>query len=106
MVITDKERLLDRVEHLTDAQCEKLNEIIGLMTRGYISKGDIMKLADIKQEGKIDTALPIDYVRKVQEVYPQFSTMFHVMDYREESYGSLTNIAEAFVLNLSKMFHE
>ena len=70
-----------------------------------VGKGDIMKMAFENTNG-IDSAIPIDYVRNIQEIHPNFKTMFHAYSYQEARYGEMVNVAEQFIIKLNQTLRE
>lgn len=103
--MTSKEKLIKTVDHLTEEQAQFLLEQTQTFGNCFYSKGDLMRALKIDGTGKIDTALPTPYVNQVKEVLPSFNTSFNVMDYREKSFGEVTNIAEAYIKKLHEVFH-
>ena len=98
-----KENLINTLEYLNEEQSELLLEIINTFSSPILSKSDLMKISD-SDKGSVDSALPMNYTNAIQEIHPNFKTMFHVYDYNTETYGELKNVAEAFVLKLNEVF--
>ena len=101
---TKKEELASLLEYMTEEQCEAINDLIKVLSNGMPSKGDFMKLAFSKEDnGKIDSAVPIDYVRSIQEIHPNFKTMHHAYSY-VNGYGEMVNVSEKLVEMLVEKF--
>ena len=101
---TKKEELTSLLEYMTEEQCESINDLIRVLSNGMPSKGDFMKLAFSKEDnGKIDSAVPIDYVRSIQEIHPNFKTMHHAYSY-VNGYGEMVNVSERLIEELIKKF--
>jgi len=101
---TKKEELASLLEYMTEEQCETINDLIKVLSNGMPSKGDFMKLAfSTKDNGKIDSALPIDYVRSIQEIHPNFKPMHHAYSY-VNSYGEMVNVSEKLIEKLVETF--
>lgn len=73
------------------------------MSSHSLSKGSLMDLAyEGKHSGKIDTALPLTWVRRVQEVYPELKTQFHAFSYVNRSHGEVINVAEDLIIKINE----
>ncbi len=101
--MTNKKVLIDTLEYLNEEQSGLLLEIINTFSNRILSKRDLMKISDSDQSG-VDSALPMNYTNAIQDIHPNFKTMFHVYDYTTNTYGELKNVAEAFVLKLNEVF--
>jgi len=101
-----KQTLKENIDFLTDEQADFLNSFLE-MTSNKMScnKSNVAKLAGIRN-GSFDTALPLDYVRAIQDINPNFNTMFHVYDYSENTYGELANVAEKLILKAVELFND
>jgi len=105
MATTEQHKdLLIRIitEQLTDKQVDKLYQFLNAMSKDFYSKSDLIEIADIK--GSFDTATPIDYVRRVQEILPSFKTHYMIYDYRTANFGEFCNVAEKSIENLHEIF--
>lgn len=80
-------------------QLEYLELLMETCSMTYPSKIDLLDLAMDKEfKKKVDSALPNDYVKAIQEVLPSFSTVNHVYNYNEPTtHGAMLNISEAIV---------
>ena len=100
-----KHRLLNTIDYLNKEQLDMLENLINTLSNSLFSKGDLMKLTyDESTNGKIDTALPHDYVKRIQEIHPNFKTHFHAYSY-VKNYGEMVNVAEDFILKLKEIFN-
>ena len=90
------------LHYLNSEQKEYLLLIIKTFTKGMVGTRDLIKLSDIDGD-KVDTALPIDYVRRIEEILPDFKTYYNCINY-ESGWGKMDNIAEAIILKLHKTF--
>ena len=96
-----EKRLTDLIGYLDEEQMNLLIDLINTFVTPCLSKSDIQRLA--KMEGSIDSALPNDYVSRIKEIHPNFNTFYHVYDYRNETYGEMTNVAEELVNRIYKV---
>tara|TARA_S200002703_G_scaffold3631_3_gene5180 strand:+ start:963 stop:1268 length:306 start_codon:yes stop_codon:yes gene_type:complete len=97
--------LSDYDKWLNDSQKEAVIKLLNVLTSKYTSKGDLMELCNFPS-GKVDSALPIDYVRRIQEINPEFKTHTHAMSYEGESYGHLVNVYERLFSELQSKLSE
>jgi len=95
-----EKRLTDLIGYLDEEQMKLLIDLINTFVTPCLSKSDIQRVA--KMEGSIDSALPNDYVSRIKEIHPNFNTFYHVYDYRNETYGEMTNVAEELVNRIYK----
>lgn len=58
------------------------------------NKGDAMKLAYAGDTSNVDSALDINTIRDIQDMYEGFATINHVMDYKNNSFGKIVNLPE------------
>lgn len=98
----NKKEILSVFERLSDEHLNEIYKIANLFSSTMLCKSDILRYCDIDKNGKIDTALPLNYVRSIQDILPAFSTMFNVYDYRNNTFGEITNIAELFIKTAHK----
>ena len=94
---TPKQKLLETIDYLDDFQCGHIHDVIRKFSCGLYTD-ELAKLAGI--EGNYDYAMPQPLVDRLQQLNENFSTRFHIYDYRNKSFGEFTNLAEAFVINL------
>jgi hypothetical protein len=101
----EKEKLTELIQYMSEEQCEFVNHLIDTVSNEFMSKGDIVELIyPQKNRGKVDTALPLDYVRRIAEIHPNFRGQFYVYDYNGNTYGEMRNIAEELVLKMQEKF--
>lgn len=98
---TNKEKLVSYIDLLDEDKCELVRKMLRTFSNSYFTKEDLMKLVGEDTNG-VDNALPHDYVQRIQEIHPNFKSMFHSYDYRTNTYGEMLNVAENFILKLSE----
>jgi hypothetical protein len=92
-----KEIVNETIELLND---EQINFIYDLLTLGtFPSKGDLLILSgkDREYQRRIDTATPIDYYRRIEDIYPGIKNGNMCYDYNHNTYGEMTNINDLIV---------
>ena len=86
---TKKELIIEELEYCTDSKLELIYDLLNLPY--HCDKHELIKFS--KSEVKnYDTATPIDYYRRVEEIYPEFSEGNMIYDYTTFSFGSFVNI--------------
>ncbi len=101
--IRKKEYLIEAIEGMDEKQTDFLIELMSLGR--YPNKGDIIKLAF--EEGEMntyDTAYPIDYYRRIEQIYPNISKGSFVFDYTNLTFGELVNINDKFANRIINFF--
>ena len=84
------------LELYNDEALNTIELLLETYAQPIVSKGDIMKLSlTATENNKCDSALPFDYVKRIQEVLPNFSTMSYVYDYSNNTFGEMRNIFES-----------
>ena len=88
-------------------QLDLIETIIETYSSGCISKGKIMEIVYTREErNKCDSALPQDYVTRVQELLPCFNTFNYVYNYNEpHTYGAMDNIFEALHIKMQTVLN-
>jgi hypothetical protein len=91
----------------SEEQLQFIFNLISLYANGMVGKGEIMNLVYAEEERrKIDSALPQDYVNRIQEILPSFDTFFHVFNYNEpHTFGAMDNILEAMHHKMSDLLN-
>lgn len=94
-----KEELKELIDFMSEDQAKLLLRI----ATKPLWKTDLLKAID-QETRNIDTALPIDYVRKLKDQNPNFDPQMYVMSYQDNSFGELVNVAEQLLLEINKRF--
>ena len=86
-----RKMILSYVERMDDEQVEFLH---GLLRVGRLfSKDDLLRLfAPGIDVNRIDSSFPVDYLRKIEGIYPDASKGNYVYDYNGNYMGELVNI--------------
>lgn len=92
---SNKEQLKETVNFLTEDQARFIDNLIRAFSNRYISKTDLMNLTS-KKENNYDTSLPLDYVRSIQDLIPEFNPFYNVFDYSDK-YGKMLNISDQLI---------
>lgn len=98
-----KERIQDYLNFLNEEQVSLLHDILDYALNRDFKR--LLKICDIdRDKDTIDTATPIDYARRIEEIYPNFKLGRHVYDYRTEMFGEMLNLNDAFMEHLLSVF--
>lgn len=97
-----KQNLIDNIDQLTDAQINLINSLCNLGT--YPNKKDLLKLSNFDVSKSYDTATPIDYMRRILEIYPNIDKGTFIFDYSKNIYGELVNINDLFTAHVLEVF--
>ncbi len=86
-----RKMIMAYVARMEDEQVEFLH---GLFQVGRLfSKDDLLKLfAPEVDVNKIDSSFPVDYLRRIEDIYPDAKNGNYVYDYNENHLGRLVNI--------------
>lgn len=104
--ISKRDMLIAHLKYATDNEIDFISDLLNL--ERYPNKFDLFKLAGKDREyySKVDSATPIDYYRKIAELYPGFTNGNMCYDYNEpNTHGAMLNINDLVVqriLNLKK----
>lgn len=97
---------MDKLEFINKALSrneDKLNLIYDILSLPkFVSKADLMKLAQIENNVKVDTDTPINYYGSIEEIYPEISRANLVYDYNDNIYGTMRNINNDIVSRILK----
>lgn len=103
--LSKKEMTKKRINMFLDCYNEEALNFLELLLETYsspiINKSNIMELVYLEEERrKMDSALPHEYFKQIQEVLPSFKTFGYVFDYNTNSFGEIRNILEDLHINL------
>ena len=94
-----RENKIKRINLFLDVYSDEQLDILELVMETYsapfMGKGDLMKLVLTEEEyKKCDSALPMDYVKSIKEVLPNFNSNINTFDYSKNSFGEIRNLTE------------
>ncbi len=88
-----KEYLKEYIDILDNDKIEFLYSLFHLYQ--FDDKDKIINLFDsdkVIDTNKVDSAYPIDYYRRIEEIYPDLKNGWYIFDYTKENFGSLVNL--------------
>ena len=110
--VSNRELLKEYIDNATDKNVEFLYDLLNMPSYpskrdmiGFIKKHTPKKTGLQGQEMKgdaldifvnYDTAYPIDYFRRIEEVYPNINKGNFIFDYSDSTFGELVNINDNF----------
>lgn len=97
-----RETYPETLDYLDSHQKSFLKDLINEFSGEYYCKGTLMKLSECTSN--CDSALPINAIKAIQEVMPDFKSQFHFMDYRTNTFGSVNNVAEQLIEKMHEIF--
>ena len=98
-----REEVMLNVNNMNDEQLSFLLELFNLSR--YATKDDVIKLSYDKGEiGTYDTAYPIDYFRKIEDIYPNIKDGMFIFDYTHATFGELVNVNDKFAKKILNFF--
>ena len=96
----DQRKLIaDNLEYCSDEMIQLINDLIDLPN--FPNKHEMLKFAG-EEDGTIDSAYPIDYFRKIEEIYPNIAKGNFIFDYRTQKFGELVNVNDLVFNRLMK----
>ena len=99
--ITKKDMLIAHLDYATDKQIDFIIELLSM--NEYPNKKDLLNLGGFDTSKTFDTATPIDYYRKIQELYPNFVNGNMIYDYSQKSFGEMLNANDLIVHRILKL---
>ena len=100
---TENDKLKSTIDYLSEDQSKYLRAMLNVFCLSNINKLDVLNLATNSDTNKIDTAIPLDYQRSIENILPSFASRFNVFDYRTNGCGEMLNVAELFVTKLNEI---
>ena len=100
-----KEYLIEIIEGMNDEQLSKVHSVLNLSR--YASKGDIINVFCKDEIVNYDSAYPIDYYRRVEDLYPDAKNGLYIYDYtNNRTFGRLVNLNNSIVDMIFKFLRE
>jgi len=97
-------KLEQYITYMSEEQKDELVKFIKVIANDHMSKGDLMRLLPTYE--KMDSAMPMEYTKKVKELIPNWNSSFHAYDYTNMSFGEIVNIPEKLIIHLNQVFTE
>jgi hypothetical protein len=98
-----REKLIRHLQEPDLISDEKVDLIYALLSMHTPSKNDLLRISGFDLNKSFDTATPIDYIRKIEEIYPDYSNGWYINDYSDDRiWGKITNIYNLFAKHIIK----
>lgn len=97
-----KQDLLSIIDYMSEEQIDFVLKLTNLGS--FPNKVDILKLSGFDTSKTYDTATPIDYLRRIEEIYPNIKDANLIYDYSKNSWGEMTNINDMFASKIIETF--
>lgn len=90
--IEKRKDLTALINAIDDNSIDFLHGFLSLANRGC-DKRELLKFFAPDTDGnKVDTAFPVDYLRRIEEIYPDANNGDYIFDYNKNCFGKLINI--------------
>jgi hypothetical protein len=99
---TTKDKLIGAMEYMSEEQMDFVLRLTNLGS--YPTKVDLLKLSGFDTSKTYDTATPIDYLRRIEEIYPNIKDANLIFDYSKNSWGEMTNVNDMLVREMIYIF--
>ena len=100
-----KEYLIEIIEGMNDEQLSKVHSVLNLSR--YASKGDIIDVFCKDELNNYDSAYPIEYFRRIEDIYPDVKEGMYIFDYtNDRTFGRLVNLNNIIVDKIFKFLRE
>ena len=98
-----RERIIFGIEHISDEMIDFIDKLVSMPS--FPNKNDLRVLAGIEdKDWHVDTATPIDYYRRIEELYPNFNKGNMVYDYSEpNTHGVMLNVNDLLAHTIIKL---
>jgi hypothetical protein len=90
--IEKRKNLIELINAIDEKSIDFLHGFFNLAGKGC-DKRELLKFFSPDTDGKkVDTAFPVDYLRRIEEIYPDAINGDYVFDYNKNHFGELINI--------------
>ena len=84
--------LTSLINAIDEKSIDFLHGFLSLANKGC-NKRELLKFfAPDMDTNKVDTAFPVDYMRRIEEIYPDANNGDYIFDYNRNGFGELINI--------------
>ena len=84
--------LTELINAIDDNSIDFLHGIFSMANKGC-NKRELLKFFAPDTDGnKVDTAFPVDYLRRIEEIYPDANNGDYIFDYNKNHFGELINM--------------
>lgn len=93
--MTNREIVQTTVKQMTDEEINFLHKLLNIGNDATTKS--ILNLCDEGDRPETyDTATPVEYMREIEQIYPESKNGNYIFDYSKKSFGELTNINNIF----------
>jgi len=93
--------IIENLNYCTDKEISFIEDIMTLPE--YANKHNLINLGNVSTDFTYDTATPINYVRQIEDIYPDFKNGNYIFDYSKNNFGEMTNINNWIVNRILKL---
>ena len=90
--IEKRKELIELINAIDENSINFLHGFLSMKNKGC-DKRELLKFFAPDTDGdKVDTAFPVDYLRRIEEIYPDAKSGNYIFDYNTNHFGELINI--------------
>ncbi len=87
-----RKELTELINAIDEKSIDFLHGVFNLAKKGC-DKRELLKFFSPDMDGnKVDTAFPVDYLRRIEEIYPDANNGDYIFDYNKNHFGELINM--------------
>jgi len=87
-----RKEIAEFINAIDEKSIDFLHGFLSLANKGC-DKRELLKFFAPDMDGnKVDTAFPVDYMRRIEEIYPDANNGEYIFDYNRNGFGELINI--------------
>lgn len=87
-----RKELINLINAIDDNSIDFLHGFLSMANRGCDKRELLKFFSPDTDNNKVDTAFPTDYMRKIEEIYPDVKNGNYIFDYNRNHFGELINI--------------
>jgi len=100
-----REFLISIIENMDEEEIDFLDNLFNL--ENIISTRELLNIfAPELDQNKIDTAYPVEYAKRIREIYPDFDNGYIIYDYNKNMFGEMKNIYNLIANKMFSFFRE
>jgi len=96
-----RKELTELINAIDEKSIDFLHGFLTLANKGGNRREVLKFFSPDMDTNKVDTAFPVDYLRRIEEIYPDANNGDYIFDYNKNHFGELINmnniIAERFL---------
>ena len=90
--IEKRNELIELINAIDDKSIDFLHGFLSMANKGCNKRELLNFFAPDMDTNKVDTAFPVDYLRRIEEIYPDANNGDYIFDYNKNHFGELINM--------------